>query len=57
MYGRGDDDERVNFKVGELQIDVYTVESDNEIEEDVLRFCGNFGEKFFLDCGEGGETI
>ena len=36
MYRSGDDDKRVNFKVGELQIDVNAVESDDEIEEDVL---------------------
>jgi hypothetical protein len=47
-YSCWDDDERVDFKVGELQVDVYAVESDDEVEENVLRFLGDFSKKLHL---------
>jgi hypothetical protein len=35
-YSCRDDNERVNLKIGELQVDVYAVKSHDEINENVL---------------------
>jgi hypothetical protein len=52
MYSGWDNDERVDFEIGELEIDIDTVESDNKVDEDILRFGRDLGKKFLLKGGE-----
>ena len=41
----GDDDQGVDFKVGELAVDVDSVQSGDEINEDVVNALGNLLEQ------------
>jgi hypothetical protein len=56
-YSSGDDDERVDFEIGELQVDVYAVKSDDEIDEDVLGFLWDFREELLLEDGNRRERV
>jgi hypothetical protein len=56
-YGCGDDDEGIDFEVGELEIDVDAVESDDKVDQYVLSFGGDMGEEILLEGGERGERL
>jgi hypothetical protein len=56
-YGCGDDDEGIDFEVGELEIDVDAVESDDKVNQDVLRFGRDMGEEILLQGGERRERL
>jgi hypothetical protein len=55
--GVGNDNERVDLKVGELAVNVYSVETRNKVNQDVVNALGDFAEKCGSDFLVGGVVL